>query len=119
MQERIYGHHMKWSDYVARLVGTRHQAEVAELSGVSQGTVSRWVNGKAETPNIETAVNFVRSLGGNPVDALLILGVIRSKELDRVIEVNASADDLTNGQLVELVSRRLGVRVQVEGRRGA
>lgn len=108
---------MKWSDYVNRLVGARQQADVAARTGVSQGTVSRWKSGKGGSPDVETAVNFVRALGGNPVEALVVLGVIRARELDQVVELGATADDLSNGQLVEILARRLGVRALVEGRR--
>lgn len=116
MQLRIYARRMKWSDYVSRLVGGRNQADVAMLSGVSQGTISRWLR-KNQHPNVETAIDFARACGGNPVEALVVLGVIRARELDQVVELGASADDLNNGQLVELLARRLGVRVSVEGRR--
>lgn len=120
MRSRIYGRRMKWSDYVARLMNGRNQADIALLAGVSQGTISRWLNNKGNGPDIQGAVDFARACGGNPVEALVVLGVIRPRELDKVIEVGASADDLTNGRLVELLARRLGVRVTLtEGRRGA
>lgn len=109
---------MNWSEYVSRLMGSRQQSDVALLSGVSQGTISRWANGKA-APSVEAAIDFTRACGGNPLEALVILGVIRPGELDEVVQLNATADDLTNGQLVELLARRLGVRVTTREVRGA
>lgn len=107
---------MKWSEYVTRLMGAGNQADVAHLSGVSQGTISRWVNGKGNRPNVETAINFARACGGNPIEALVVLEVIYPRELDQVVELGASGDDLTNGQLVDLLARRLGVHAAVRER---
>lgn len=92
-------------------MGDRRQADVALLSGVSQGTISRWINDKGNGPDIEGAINFARACDGNPIEALVVLGVIRPRELNQVVEVGASADDLSNGELVELLAKRLGVPV--------
>lgn len=118
MHPRIYGWPMNWSEYARRLVGDRQQVEVALLSGVSQGTVSRWLRGKGQ-PDVMGAIDFARACGGNPIEALVVLGVIRTDELDQVVEVGASGEDLTNGQLVELIASRLGVRITARGVRGA
>lgn len=109
---------MNWSDYVKRLMGDKRQVDVALLAGVSQGTLSRWLSGKS-SPDVAGAIEFARAAGGNPVEALVVLGVIRASELDQVVELGASGEDLSNGQLVELIARRLGVAVTSKGVRGA
>lgn len=91
---------------------------MADLTGVSQGTISRWLDDKRPSP--ENAVEFARSAGGNPIEALVALGLLRAHELDKVVELKATADDLSNDQLVALVARRLGVAViPTRGVRGA
>lgn len=109
---------MQWSEYAARLIGGRNQSDIADLTGISQGTISRWLSGSVR-PDAEKAVVFARGCGGNPVEALVILEVIRPTELEQVIQIGASADDLTNGQLVDLLAKRLGVRVTPNRRRDA
>lgn len=109
---------MKWSEYVERQMGTRQQSEVALLAGVSQSAISRWLNDKGGV-SAEQAVNFARACKGNPLEALIVLGIVFPEELDQVVQLGASGEDLTNGQLVELIARRLGVPVSLRGVRGA
>ncbi len=75
------------------------------------------MSGKGGVPGAMQAVDFARACGGNPIEALLVLGILRPDELDQVVEVGASGEDLTNGELVALIARRLGVRDR--GVRGA
>lgn len=107
---------MEWSEYMRHLMGDLDQNQVAQMTGIGQSNLSRWLSGKT-IPSPESAVEFARMMrGGNPVEALVILGVIRPAELDQVVQVGASARDLTNGELVELVAKRLGVVVTSRGR---
>jgi transcriptional regulator with XRE-family HTH domain len=100
-------------------MGDLDQTEVSERTGISQSNLSRWKAGKVR-PSVENAVDFARLMpGGNPVEALVILGVVRPAELDQVVEVGATADDLTNGELVNLLARRLGVDLSRRVVRGA
>lgn len=101
---------MQWSDYVARLMGDLDQTEVSDRTGIPQSTLSRWKSGKQQ-PSVDGALEFARMMpGGNPVEALVILGIVRPSELDQVVELGTSADDLTNVELVSVLARRLGVK---------
>lgn len=59
--------HYTWADYV-RSLGT--QSEVARRSGVGQGTVSRWVDGRT-VPDAKNVIAVARAFGENPITALV------------------------------------------------
>jgi transcriptional regulator with XRE-family HTH domain len=99
------------------MMGGRNQADVAEISGISQSTISRWRNEKGGTPSADSAVAFARATGGNPVEALVLIGAIKAEELGAAVDVHTNGDDLTDAELVVLVARRLGVPVQTGGGR--
>ena len=117
MHRRIYVDAVRWSEYVVRAMGDRNQADVAEISGISQSTISRWRNEKGGQPSADNAVAFARATGGNPVEALVIIGAIHADELGRAVSVHTDGDDLTNTELVALLARRLGVPVTTGGGR--
>lgn len=107
---------MKWSEYVRREMGGRRQADVALVVGVNQTTVSRWINDKGQRPNADNAIAFARAVGGNPVEALLVLGMLEPNDLERAVSVTTAASALSNSELVKAVADRLGVSVTERGR---
>lgn len=109
-------HVMTWSEYVKREMGGRRQADVAVMVGVNQTTISRWANGVGNQPDAGNAIAFARAVGANPVEALLVLGILEPNDLERAVNVVASASALSNVELVRALADRLGVPVTERGR---
>lgn len=109
---------MNWAEYVSRLIAGRDQDDVADDVGVSQGTLSRWVNNKVASPEPKMAVRMARACNANPLEALVVIGLLHADELNAVVKLGLDPDSLTSEELIEAVARRLDVSVRVE-RRGA
>lgn len=66
-----------WGTYVQALSDS--QAEIAERAGVSQPSVSRWLNGGV--PSVELVIKLARSYGMSPVSALVAAGYLEPDEI--------------------------------------
>lgn len=84
----------------------RKQGPVAEAMGVSQPTLSRWLNGK-QGIDPANAMNFARAVDLHPAEALVALGLMTEAEA-KVGPVPAlDASQLSNDELLELVRARM------------
>lgn len=70
----------QWADYVLRHVNGDRQPQVAERTGISQGTISRWLSGPQIVPSAPNVVAFARAYGLPPVEALVAAGVLSPDE---------------------------------------
>jgi len=68
-----------WAEYVKRVTRSMSQNRVAELTGIAQTNVGRWLRGEA--PRSESAVQFARALGEDPLEALVAAGLLDTDEL--------------------------------------
>lgn len=68
-----------WAEYVQHHTPNETQGQVAARTGISQGTISRWLAGSA-MPTAQAVVAFARAYHINPVEALVAAGVITADE---------------------------------------
>jgi transcriptional regulator with XRE-family HTH domain len=97
-----------WWDYVVRVSGTSVQKSIATKSGIGETAFSRWKQGKNLPPEALTVINFARSYGRPPVEALVAAGYLTSEEAADVIELEPSVDDLPLDVLLDAIRRRAG-----------
>jgi transcriptional regulator with XRE-family HTH domain len=95
-----------WAEYVKRVAPGRNQAEIAELAGVDQTGVSRWLSGRT-APRVESVIRFARSLGRSPVEALVAAGYITPEEAGMAPDLQISSRDLATEELLAEVRRRV------------
>ncbi len=97
---------LSWAEYVKRVTPGMTQTEVAELAGIDQTGVSRWLAGRS-VPRIETVIRFARHLGRSPIEAMVAAGYITAAEagLDPMLEV--SVRDLPTDELLAEIRRRV------------
>lgn len=77
-----------WALYVARLgdvMGKPSQREIAELAGVNQTTVSRWLKGEKIPTDAAQVAAFAQRCGRNPLEAFVAAGFISEEEAGRGI----------------------------------
>lgn len=70
-----------WPQYVRRVAGALKQEQVAELTGISQATVSAWLRGAPGVPRAETVITFARAFERSPVEALVAAGYLDATEV--------------------------------------
>lgn len=70
-----------WQVYVARIVGDRTQQEVAEMTGLSQTTIGRWLAGvKAPTETAKVAA-FAQGMNRHVLEAFVAAAMIHMDEV--------------------------------------
>lgn len=99
---------VKWSEYVAGLVGDDTQEQAAKKFGASAPTVSRWLSG--QKPSAATAVAAARAYGDSPLNALVAVGFITAEEARQRPVAQPSLDGITDDALIELVAKRIKER---------
>ena len=97
---------MSWPEYVKGHLRGRTQVELAELVGVSQTAVSRWLRGK-QGVDAEQAVGFARAVRDEPVAALVAAEFLTAKEAGMRPAVAPDYSQLSNDELLELVRARM------------
>lgn len=97
-----------WQEWFRRMTAGMAQKDAA--AGVNQSTVSKWLQGKGGTPRAENVVMIARSLRRSPVEALVAAGYLEPSDAAAVIEVNRSAADLSDDELVAELAGRLAQR---------
>lgn len=107
---------MHWTQYVERVAQGRRQADIADMAGVNQSTVSNWLRGKGHV-SPENAMNLSRMAGDGPIVGLLAAGYLREDEVDGVVRIDPDITKETAGELLTELGRRLGLNVSV--RKGA
>lgn len=105
---------MSWPEYVRGHLKGRTQVELAELVGVSQTAVSRWLSGK-QGVDAEQAVGFARAIGDEPVAALVAAEYLTAKEAKVRPAAAPDYSQLKNDELLELVRARM-IKEVGEGR---
>lgn len=95
----------RWARYVKRATRGHSQGEIARRTGISQGTISRWLCADSRTvPDARTAVHVARAYSVDPVRALVELGVITAEEANRVERPDVLG--FSTKQLLDELARR-------------
>lgn len=94
-----------WAEYVKRVTRSMSQNRVAELTGIAQTNVGRWLRGEA--PRSESAVQFARALGEDPLEALVAAGLLDTDELKTAVTLHTSLTEVSDSDLAGEVQRRL------------
>jgi len=100
---------LSWAEYVKRVAPGAIQAEIAELAGIDQTGVSRWLAGRT-VPRVESVIRFARNLQRSPIEALVAAGYLTVAEagLDPMLEV--SVRDIPTDELLAEIRRRVAQR---------
>lgn len=98
-----------WAEYVQRVAPGKNQSEIAELAGVDQTGVSRWLSGRT-VPRVESVIRFARSLGRSPVEAMVAAGYITPAEAGIEPSLQISIRDLPTEGLLAEIRRRVADR---------
>lgn len=69
-----------WPQYVRRISKSLTQMQIAELTGLSQATVSSWLRGAPGLPNAVSVATFARAFNQPPVEALAAAGYLEINE---------------------------------------
>ena len=94
-----------WWTYVTRNVPERSRKDIDSLAGVDPSQVSRWRSGG--TPRPENAIRFARSIGGDPIEALVVAGFLAPGEARAATAVRTGGGDLSNDELLAEIRARL------------
>lgn len=75
---------MMWREYVAQVIGTDRQMQVARRTGVDQTTISRWLSPNPTTLNItpRAVATFARGYGVPVLQAFVVAGFLTEEEAD-------------------------------------
>lgn len=95
-----------WWEYLNRVTKRASQVEIAKAARVDPATVSRWKLGKT-IPSADSVIAVARHFRRNPVEALIAAGYLDKTEAGTPIELRQSAAEISNDQLIELVTTRL------------
>ncbi|WKK12000.1 helix-turn-helix transcriptional regulator [Rhodococcus ruber] len=95
-----------WWEYVNRVSTRASQVEIAKAARVDPATVSRWKLGKT-IPSADSVIAVARHFRRNPVEALIAAGYLDKTEAGTPIELRQSATEISNDQLIELITTRL------------
>jgi transcriptional regulator with XRE-family HTH domain len=100
------GQPLAWAEYVRRVTPGMTQAEIADVAGVDQAGVSRWLGGRS-VPRIETAIRFARNLGRSPVEVLVAAGYLTAAEAGINPNLQISVRGLDTDVLLAEIRRRV------------
>jgi hypothetical protein len=93
-----------WWTYVTRNAPERSRKDIGSLAGVDPSQVSRWKSGG--TPRPENAIRFARSIGGDPIEALVVAGFLAPDEARAVTVVRTGSGELNDEDLLAEIRRR-------------
>ena len=93
-----------WPQYVRKVAGLRKQEEIAELTGLSQATVSAWLRGAPGLPRAETVIAFARGFSRSPVEALVAAGYLQSDEAS--VKARTPLLEYSDRELLDELRRR-------------
>jgi transcriptional regulator with XRE-family HTH domain len=97
--------HMEtWPQYVRKVAGLRKQEEIAELTGLSQATVSAWLRGAPGIPRAETVIAFARAFSRSPVEALVAAGYLQSDEAS--VKARSPLSEYSSSELLDELRSR-------------
>ena len=98
---------MNWKQYVALHLNGNTQAAIADMAGVSQTAVSRWLKG-TQGVDAAVAIRFAKAVGDDPLTALVAGGYLTPSEAKMRPASAPDYSQLTNDELLELVRKRMG-----------
>ena len=97
-----------WREYVQRHARGYTQTQVADITGLAQTAISRWLREDINAPRAEYVVAFARGFNQNPVEALIIAGYITPAEAGAATVVGTPISDFTEVELLDELRRRVG-----------
>lgn len=97
---------MSWWSYVQKHAGDDTQAVIAQRSGVTAPTVSRWSTGK-QGVDPKAAAAFARAYGRPVLEAFVAAEFLTAKEAKARPAQAPDLTQLTNQQLLDLVASRM------------
>lgn len=97
---------MSWAEYVKRHAGDDINRVVADKSGVTEPTVSRWKNG-GQGINAAAAAAFARAYGRPVLEAFIAAGFLTADEAKVRPAAAPDYSQLSNDELLELVRSRM------------
>jgi len=102
----------EWADYLRSGLRTAglQQADLARRIGVSESTVTRWVN-HGTAPTVERVRAVADALGLPEAEAMVIAGY-GTGDTERVV-VRTGAGELTTEDLLAELGRRAGVNIAI------
>jgi len=103
-----------WWTYVTRNAPGRSRTDIGSLAGVDPSQVSRWKSGG--TPQPENAIRFARSIGGDPIEALVAAGFLVPDEAHGPTIVRTGGGDLSDEELLTEIRARLARITSTSGR---
>ena len=99
-----------WPQYVRRISKALKQEEIAEMTGISQTTVSSWLRGAPAMPKAESVIIFAKAFGQPAVEALAAAGYLQASEVASTVRTPLSEYDEL--ELVEELRRRMSKRTK-------
>lgn len=96
-----------WPEYVRRVTRSMPQAKAAELTGIAQTNIGRWLRGETESPLANTVVAFARRLGESPLEALVAAGYITPDEAGAGVVERQGLRSYSTRQLLDELDRRV------------
>jgi hypothetical protein len=93
-----------WWTYVTRNAPEHSRKDIGNLAGVDPSQVSRWRSGG--TPRPENAIRFARSIGGDPIEALVVAGFLAPDEARAATVVRTGGGDLSDDELLAEIRTR-------------
>lgn len=72
-----------WSAYLRAISGDAPQKEIAARVGVTQPTISRWLDGSLMPNDAATAAHVARQYGSNPLVAFVAADMLTVEEAGR------------------------------------
>jgi transcriptional regulator with XRE-family HTH domain len=94
-----------WSQYVLRICGDVMQKDIAARVGVDPATVNKWIKG--HRPHGDQVVAFARAYDRSPIEAFIAASYINPDEVDSVVEVETSLQDVSDKELLRELTGRL------------
>jgi transcriptional regulator with XRE-family HTH domain len=112
----------KWWEYVQNVSHRARPADIAENTGISAPTISRWNpenKGGPARPDPDNVVRFARAYERSPLEALISADYIDADDIGRPIEPLVSMKDVTDAALIDELSGRLEtLRARLTGDQG-
>jgi transcriptional regulator with XRE-family HTH domain len=95
-----------WSAYVRRVVGDMNQLDIAARTGLAQTNVGRWLRGAPGQPRAESAVQFARTFGREPLEALIAAGYLTAAEAGATVILRPGLAEYSSAELLAELSGR-------------
>lgn len=95
-----------WGEYVKRVAPGMTQSGIAGIARVDQTVVSRWLSGRS-IPRVESVIQFARSAGRSPIEAMVAAGYITSEEAGMTPGLQISIRELATDELLAEIRRRV------------